>query len=70
MLYCNIPVPPFALMVRVPSLLPHEEGVDAVLMTIAGGWVIDAGKLVVQPFASVTTIVKLPGAKLLNELPA
>ncbi len=57
MLYCSAPVPPLAFTVSVPSLFPHDEGVDEVLMAIAAGSVTVAFETAVHPLMSVTTML-------------
>ena len=60
-------MPPVAVTVIVPSLRPQSiTVVDTVLQTKSSNSVMVTLHSVTQPFASVTTIVYSPAAKLLK----
>ena len=56
-------VPPPAVAVALPLLLPQEAGIVEVLTVNTAGWVIVAEAVFVQLFASVTVTVYVPALK-------
>lgn len=57
MLNSSVPVPPTAIIVSVPSLLPQDAGVEFELITIAEGSFIIMDVEIVHPLASVIRTV-------------
>ena len=63
--YVNAPVPPLAITEAVPSVAPQAALVAATETLILGGSVIVMEDEIVQPAASVTVTVYVPGLNVL-----